>query len=420
MSIPFTADMKKDYTLLVPNMLPVHFSIIKEIFTNHGYKIDVLDNDGPNVIREGMRYVHNDICYPAQLVIGQFLDALSSGKYDTHKVALLLSQTGGGCRASNYIYLLKKALDAAKMPYIPVISVDFKGLDENPGFKLTPIMIGQGYAGALYGDLIMCVSNQVRPYELHKGDTRKTMDKWVAILAERFKKNRHYWGKYMTRNFQEIVRDFAAIPVRKTPKIKVGIVGEIYMKYSRLGNNNLQQFLEDNGCEVMIPSLMNFFYYGFDNAHLDRKYYGHLFWQSFMTQWLMRHFFLKGEKKMLDAIRQGGFVTPTPYRKEKALDKGVLDYGVKMGEGWLLTAEMLELVNLGYKNIICTQPFGCLPNHIVAKGMIHTVRSLAPDSNIVPIDYDPSASHVNQENRIKLMLAVARENLDKELQKQKT
>lgn len=414
---PFTKEMKKDYTLLVPDMLPIHFALIQQIFANHGYHAVVMKNRGPNVIREGMRYVNNDMCYPAQLVIGQFIDALTSGEYDPHKVALIITQTGGGCRASNYIYLLHKALEACHMEYIPVISLNFKGMDENPGFTLTPFMIAQGYAAAVYGDLLMTLSNQTRPYEDRKGQTDELVDSWVKDLGAKFKVNRGYFGHYMNRNFKKIVRSFADIPMHHVPKIKVGIVGEIYMKYSDLGNHSLRQFLEDNGCEVMVPNLMNFFYYGFDNAKLDRHYYGHLFWASILTQMAQRWLFV-GERKMINAIKAGGFVAPASYRQEKALDKGVLDYGVKMGEGWLLTAEMLELNKLGYANIICAQPFGCLPNHICAKGMIHTVRSMMPEANIVPIDYDPSASHVNQENRIKLMLAVAKEKLDQQ-QKEK-
>ena len=412
MSQPFTKEMRKDYTLLAPDMLPIHFALEREIFANHGYHTEVLDNRGPNVIREGLRYVNNDICYPAQLVIGQFIDALKSGRWDTRKVALLITQTGGGCRASNYLFLLKKALAACGFDYVPVISLNFKGMDENPGFKLTPLMVAQAYAAAVYGDLIMTVANQTRPYETHKGDTDALIQRWVKIMGAKYKSNHGYFGRHMDENFRQIVDEFAAIPVKRVPKIKVGIVGEIYMKYSDLGNNQLQKFLEENGCEVMIPNVMNFFYYGFDNARLDRKYYGHLFLQSVITQRVLK-FFYKGEKKMIDAIkRHDCYIAPAPYLKEKEYDRDLLDYGVKMGEGWLLTAEMMELVHLGYSNIICTQPFGCLPNHIVAKGMVHAVREKVPDANIVPIDYDPSASHVNQENRIKLMLAIAKERLD--------
>jgi predicted nucleotide-binding protein (sugar kinase/HSP70/actin superfamily) len=413
MSAPFTKEMKKDHVLLIPDMLPIHFSLIMKVFVNHGYQAELLTNRGPNVIREGMRYVHNDICYPAQLVIGQFIDALLSGKYDTHKVALVITQTGGGCRASNYLFLLKKALHECKMDYIPVISLNLKGMDENPGFKLTPIMILHAYCGFVYGDLLMMVSNQVRPYEITKGQTDALVEKWIKIIGDKFAKNHGYIGWAMRHNFEKIVHEFAAIPVKKERKIKVGIVGEIYMKYSALGNNGLQKFLEDQGCEVMIPPLMDFLYYGIDNAQLDRHYYGHLFWASILNNFA-NHVAFMIEAMELRAMKQGGFNAPEPYRMTKAYDEGLIDFGVKMGEGWLLTAEMLGLVHMGFSNIICAQPFGCLPNHICAKGMFHAVRERVPQANIVPIDYDPSASHVNQENRIKLMLAIAQENLMKE------
>jgi len=412
MAVSFTKAMKKDYTILIPNMSPVHFTLIKEVFVNHGYKAILLENQGPNVIREGLRYVHNDICYPAQLVIGQMIDALKSGLYDVDKTALVISQTGGGCRASNYIFLLRKALKRCGMAQIPVISLNFKGMEKNPGLKLTPFMLLQAYAGFIYGDLLMTLSNQVRPYEETKGEADQLVAKWIAYLSEKFANNRGYIGWAMKANLHSIAREFAKIPITKVDKIKVGIVGEIYMKYSPLGNNNLQQFLEDQGCEVMIPTMMAFLYYGSDNAIMDRKYYGGRFISSHFTQLLLKPLFMV-EKMSLDAIRkQECFTVPSTYLEMKKLNEGILDYGVKMGEGWLLTAEMLELVHTGYKNIVCTQPFGCLPNHICAKGMIRTVTEKAPDANIVPIDYDPSATHVNQENRIKLMLAIAKEKAE--------
>ena len=412
MAVSFTKAMKREYTIIIPNMSPVHFTLVKEVFVNHGYKAILLENQGPNVIREGLRYVHNDICYPAQLVIGQMIDALKSGLYDVDKTALVISQTGGGCRASNYIFLLRKALKRCGMEQIPVISLNLKGMEKNPGMKLTPFMLLQAYAGFVYGDLLMTLSNQVRPYEVTQGEADRLVAKWIAYLSEKFANNSGYIGWAMKRNLQAIAKEFAQIPLAKSEKIKVGIVGEIYMKYAPLGNNNLQQFLEEQGCEVMVPSMMGFLYYGADNAITDRKYYGGRFFSSHITQFLMKALFMV-EKMSNDAIRkQGCFTVPSTYLEMKKLNEGILDYGVKMGEGWLLTAEMLELVHTGYKNIVCTQPFGCLPNHICAKGMIRTVTEKAPDANIVPIDYDPSATHVNQENRIKLMLAIAKEKLE--------
>ena len=412
MSTVFTKAMKKDYTILIPNMSPVHFNIAKEVFANHGYKVVLLENQGPNVIREGLRYVHNDICYPAQLVIGQLIDAVKHGNFDTNKIALVITQTGGGCRASNYLFLLRKALQKCQLSHIPVISLNLKGMEKNPGFKLTFFMLLQAYSAFVYGDLLMALSNQVRPYEVNKGEADALVKTWTSYLSERFAHNRGYIGYAMKRNLNEICRQFAAIETRKETKIKVGIVGEIYMKYSPLGNNNLQAYLEGQGCEVMVPSMMGFLYYGADNAIIDRSYYGGRRISSVITQLVLKQLF-KVENMAREAMQKSGrFTVPIPYTEMKQLNDGLIDFGVKMGEGWLLTAEMLDLVHAGYTNIVCTQPFGCLPNHICAKGMIRAVTERAPEANIVPIDYDPSATHVNQENRIKLMLSIAKENLD--------
>ncbi|MGE4583383.1 MAG: 2-hydroxyglutaryl-CoA dehydratase [Sphaerochaeta sp.] len=410
MSPVFTKAMKKDYTILIPNMSPVHFNIAKEVFANHGYTVVLLENEGPNVIREGLRYVHNDICYPAQLVIGQLIDALKHGGYDADKCALVITQTGGGCRASNYIFLLRKALEKCQMGHIPVISLNLKGMEKNPGFKLTPFMLLQAYSAFIYGDLLMALSNQVRPYEVTKGEADALVAKWTAYLSERFAHNRGYIGWAMKRNLNAICDEFASIPTQKQQRIKVGIVGEIYMKYSPLGNNKLQAYLEEQGCEVMVPSLMGFLYYGADNAITDRTYYGKRFFSAKITQFILRQLYKVEEMSRKAMQKSGKFTVPIPYTEMKKLNEGLLDYGVKMGEGWLLTAEMLDLVHSGYTNIVCAQPFGCLPNHIVAKGMIRAVTERAPEANIVPIDYDPSATHVNQENRIKLMLSIAKEH----------
>jgi len=412
MSAVFTKAMKKEYTLLIPNMISPHFNLAKEVFVNHGYKVAILDNRGPNVIREGLRYVHNDICYPAQLVIGQLIDAVKNGGWDRDKVALVISQTGGGCRASNYYFLLQKALEKCNMSHIPVISLNLKGMEKSPGFTITPFMLLQTYSAFVYGDTLMALSNQVRPYEVHKGEADALVQKWTDYLGSRFAKNRGYIGWAMKRNLRAICTEFSAIERVMTPKIKVGIVGEIYMKYAPLGNNDLQAFLEEQGCEVFVPSVMGFFYYGLDNATTDREYYGGRYMISKFTRFILRQLY-KVEKMAREAMLDtGAFTVPMPYTEMKALNEDFIDYGVKMGEGWLLTAEMLDLIHMGYPNIVCTQPFGCLPNHICAKGMIRAVTERESEANIVAIDYDPSAPRVNQENRIKLMLAIAKERLN--------
>ncbi len=414
MSKPFTKEMKADYTLLIPSMVQPHFNITKHVFTNHGYKVEILDNTGENVIREGLRYVHNDICYPAQLVIGQLIDAVKHGGYDPNKVALVISQTGGGCRASNYFFLLEKALRNLGWEHIPIISLNLKGMEKSPGFRLTPTMLLQAYSSFLYADTLMALANQVRPYEVERGAADALVEVWSETLGKRFEENHGYFGRAMKRNFQAICRDFAAIEVEKTPKVKVGIVGEIYMKYAPLGNNDLQAFLEAEGCEVLVPSVMGFLYYGLDNGRTDQAYYGGRFFSSKGTQ-LLLSYLLRIERVARRAMQEAGFTVPLAYPEMRKLNEGLIDYGVKMGEGWLLTGEMLDLIHSGYPNIVCTQPFGCLPNHICAKGMIRAVTERAPEANIVAIDYDPSAPRVNQENRIKLMLSIAQERLEASL-----
>ena len=412
MSQPFTKEMKKDYTILIPNMSPIHFDLMKIPFALHGYKCILLENNSHNVINEGLKYVHNDMCYPALLVIGQMIDAIKSGICDKDKCAVVITQTGGGCRASNYYFLLKKALEKAGYPQIPVISLNLKGMNSNPGFKLTASMLLQAFSGLLYGDMLMLLSHQVRPYEINKGDTNALIKKWTAYLTKCFSQNRGYFGRHMKKNFNLMSDEFAAIPVKREPKVKVGVVGEIYMKYAKLGNNDLEAFLESEGCEVMLPPMLGFVLYGFTNGINDEKFYGGRFFYSFIMKHFGLPYFKKYEKIMDEAIeRHKEFKAPATIEELMSYATPFISTGCKMGEGWLLTAEMIELIKKGYSNIVCTQPFGCLPNHIVAKGMIRPIKNQYPDSNIVPIDYDPSATRVNQENRIKLMLAVAREQL---------
>ena len=398
------------YTFLIPNMAPIHFGLLKEVFVNYGYNAVLLENQGANVVNAGLKYVHNDICYPAQLVIGQFLDALQTGRYDADHTALFITQTGGGCRASNYYFLLKKALNRAGYSKVPVISLTLKRnvSGEKKPFHLTPFMILQAAAGLIYGDMLMVLSNQIRPYEKNKGETDKMVRKWMDILGEKFRKNHGYIGTAMKGVMQSIAHDFSQIEKRDVKKLKVGIVGEIYMKYSPLGNNSLQDFLESEGCEVMIPPMMGFLLYGFENPEKDHQYYGKSKITSRASKLLVMD--LENiEKRMLNAMRaEGNLTIPSTYRETKNQASDLLDYGVKMGEGWLLAAEMNDLALTGYSNIVCAQPFGCLPNHIVAKGMVRRV-SEKTDANIVAVDYDPSSTVVNQQNRIKLMLAIAKE-----------
>ncbi len=402
--------MRKDYTILIPNMAEIHFELLNRVLRQHGYKTELLRTSGREIVDEGLNTVHNDTCYPALLVIGQLINALKSGKYDPHKTALLITQTGGGCRASNYIHLLRKALKKTGYGYVPVISLNLSGLEKNSGFKFTPVMAMKFLSCLIYGDLIMLLKNQVKPYEVNAGDTDALVEKWITKLIATFDKGKGYGYYAMKRILPKITKDFAEIPVNKTDKVKVGIVGEIYVKYSPLGNNKLEEFLMSQGCEVNVPGLMGFVLFKTDNRIEDINLYGGKKIKKLLMKALMKYM-LHIEKCIASAAKAyGDFIAPASYMHLRELIKPVMGYGCKMGEGWLLTSEMMELIESGYGNIVCAQPFGCLPNHIVGKGMIRKLREIYPESNIVPIDYDPGATQVNQENRIKLMIAVAKEN----------
>ena len=404
----FTKEMKETHTILLPTMLPIHFNLMSQILNQHGYHSVVLANDGRSVINEGLKYVHNDTCYPALLVIGQFIDALESGKYDLDKVALLITQTGGGCRASNYIHLLRKALKKSGYGQIPVISLSVGGLESNPGFRLTlPIIIQFLYA-VLLGDLLMLLSNQSTPYEKNKGDTKAMVDRWEQRLLHEFASTKIVHYSHILKFYDEIIADFAKIPKTGEKKVRVGIVGEIYVKYSPLGNNNLEEFLLSEGAEVVVPGLLDFCMYCVYNGLVDEDLYGGKFWK-YQGSKVVYRYLLKKQKDVIAAIKkEGSFQAQTPFDETVTLCEPYINHGVKMGEGWLLTSEILELIGEGVENVVCTQPFGCLPNHIVAKGMIRSIKEKHPEANLVAVDYDPGASAVNQQNRIKLMLANAR------------
>lgn len=407
----FTLENKKDYTLLVPTMLPIHFALLKKMLGNFGYKVEVLDYRGPSVAETGLKYVHNDTCYPATLVIGELMQAVLSGEYDTHKIALVISQTGGGCRASNYLYLLRKALKKAGYGYIPVLSFNFSGLKTQPGFSFK---IGQFYdllKGVFYGDLLMMLRNQCEPYEVNKGETNKLVEFWIDKLCKEFDDKKKLKYKHIKENFELIANSFAQIELKDIKKPKVGIVGEIFVKYSPLGNNDLEKFLVQEGAEVVVPGLTDFCLYCIYNNVIDTKLYGTKKLAAFVSK-LIYKFILKKEKDIMAAVEKTGKLRPLgTFDKTIEMRGEYISEGVKMGEGWLLTAEMVELIHTGVNNIICTQPFGCLPNHIVGKGMMKELREKNPDANIIAIDYDASASKINQENRIKLMLSNAKEKL---------
>ena len=412
--IIFTKKMKKEYTLLFPMMAPIHFAMLQKVFNHYGYHAELLTDTSPEIAQTGLKYIQNDMCYPAILSCGQMIHALQSGKYDLHHVALMITQTGGGCRASNYIKLLRKGLERAGLGFVPTISVNMSGLEPNPGMKITLPLIRRAVAAVIYGDLLMCLKNQVEPYEVDKGEAEKLTDRWIVSLSEQMLHRDGYKMKVVKRNLAEITKEFFAIKKDGKKRLKVGIVGEIYVKYAALGNNNLEKFLRSEDCEVNLPGLMNFILFKIDNRIIDCDLYGGHRLKRLACK-ILFDYCTKIQNMFNDAIKNNSDLeVPSTYQYVKDLTQGVNGMGNRMGEGWLLTGEMLELADTGYENIVCTQPFGCLPNHISGKGMIRKVREKMPNANIVAVDYDAGAPKVNQENRIKLMLSIGKEKLEEE------
>jgi predicted nucleotide-binding protein (sugar kinase/HSP70/actin superfamily) len=410
--IEFTKEMKETYTILFPNMVHIHFQLLQKILRSYGYKAQLLNNMEHQVVEEGLKYVHNDTCYPALLTIGQMIDALKNSGLDTHKVALAITQTGGGCRASNYIYLLRKALVQAGFEYVPVISLNMNGMEKNSGFSLTPALLQRMLCAMAYGDLLMLLSNQRRPYEVKKGESDALVEKWVDKLCAQFEAGEGMGFRATRKNMEEIRDEFSDIIHVTTPKVKVGIVGEIYAKYSPLANNHLEEFLASQDCEVMVPGILQFLLYAMDMPAQDISMYGGNKIKKKIYE-LVFMYLQKYESILIETVQDSEFTAPSSYKHLKTLASDFIGTGCKMGEGFLLTAEMIELTLAGYENIVCAQPFGCLPNHIAGKAMMSKIKKKYPQSNIVAIDYDASATKVNQENRIKLMLSIARENLQK-------
>ncbi len=405
--VEFTSEMKKEYKILVPNMLPTHFKLIMRVMKNEGYDMELLENAGKDIAEKGLKYTHNDTCYPAVIVIGQFIDALESGKYDPDKTALIMFQTGGGCRASNYISLIRKALAKAGYGHVPVISFSFAGIEKHSGWRITPAVLYKLFYAVFYADLLMSLENHCEAYEKHPGDTKALSEKWLTYLTrpENGKSLTNY--RTVKENYRRILSDFALLPMTEEKKVKVGIVGEIFVKYSPLANNRLRDFLIENGAEPVIPGLIDFCLYSIFDTIYDRKLYG-IRSAAYPLFRLAYSLVLKKQKDLIRIMEEDGhFEPPTPFSVTRSLAEDYIGLGTKMGEGWLLTAEMLELYTGGTKNIVCAQPFGCLPNHICGKGMMKPIKERNPDANIVAVDYDAGASAVNQENRIRLMLAFA-------------
>lgn len=406
----FTPEMKGEYTILCPQMSPIHFDLLEPALNAFGYHVEVLQNDTRSAIDCGLKYVNNDACYPSLIVIGQIMEALLSGRYDVDKTAIFMSQTGGGCRASNYIGFLRRALEKADMAQIPVISVNANGMETNPGFKMTPAMIVKSMQAVVYGDLFMRVLYATRPYERDKGAANRLHRKWKKRVIQSLSVKAPEFRTFK-RNVQGIVRDFDALPRLNIVKPRVGVVGEILVKFSPLANNHIVELLEREGAEAVMPDLLDFLLYSFYNANFKSEHLGTSKLSAFMANVGVK--VLEGlrrdARKALEKSRH--FIPPSRIDHLAKMAKDYVSIGNQTGEGWFLTGEMLELIETGTPNIVCTQPFGCLPNHVVGKGVIKELRRSHPEANIIAIDYDPGASEVNQLNRIKLMLSTAQKNI---------
>ena len=408
--VEYTKDMNDSgYTILCPQMSPIHFTMLESAFGACGYNFEVLDSK-KSCIDSGLKYVNNDACYPSLIVVGQIMDALLSGKYDLDKTAVVISQTGGGCRATNYIGFIRRALQKAGMEHIPVLSLSLQGIEVNSGFKITPKLAAKAVEAVLYGDLFMRVVYRTRPYEVNEGETDALHKKWEYKLCQQLADNK-YGIRRFKKNMKKIVRDFDAIKVKDIKKPRVGIVGEILVKFSPTANNDLVNLLEQEGAEAIMPDLIDFFLYGFRNNQFKEEFLGFSKKSTRIGKLGIKAVEWMRNSAKKELIKSKHFSPTSDIWEMSDMAKEIVSIGNQTGEGWFLTGEMLHLIHDDVPNIVCTQPFGCLPNHIVGKGVIKKLRHLHPEANIVAIDYDPGASEVNQLNRIKLMLSNAKKNL---------
>ena len=408
--VEFTKEMRKNYTLLVPQMSPIHFEFLEPALQSCGYNVEVLNQGGMEDVNTGLKYVNNDACYPSLIVIGQLMNALLSGKYNPHKIALVISQTGGGCRATNYISFIRRALEKAGYGYVPVVGLSAQGIEKNSGFSFTPGLLNKAVQAIVYGDVFMRTVYHTRPYEVKPGSVNKLHRQWAAKCKRDIAKGNFYTFQ---KNIRGIIRDFDRIPLKDIKKPRVGIVGEILVKFLPDANNHLVELLEREGAEAVVPDLLDFFMYSFYNSNFKYRYLGKSKKSAIVSNsaiWVVERYRQTLRKELAKSNR----FEPPAYIKDLAeYAKPFVSIGNQTGEGWFLTGEMVELIHSGAPNIVCTQPFACLPNHVVGKGVIKEIRQAFPDANIVAIDYDPGASEVNQINRIKLMLSAAEKNMNK-------
>ena len=412
--VEYTEKMQQEgYTILAPQMSPIHFELLQPVFRKHGYNVVVLPNDDRTAIDTGLKYVNNDACFPSITVVGQIMEAVLSGQYDTDHLAIMMSQTGGCCRASNYVAFIRRALQKAGYPNIPVISVNANGMEKNSGFRITPSLAVDGVYALVYGDLFMRCLYRVRPYEKVPGSAEALHQTWKEICIDSLvNKDSTYSFGWVCRG---IVNAFDNLPIDETlRKPRVGVVGEILVKYMPLANNHLVELLEAEGAEVVVPDMLDFFNYCLLGGKYRHEYLGAGFGSEFTAKAGIQ--ILKSLRRpAVDALRKSRrFSAPVPIERIAEMTKPYLSLGNQYGEGWFLAGEMIELITSGVPNVICIQPFACLPNHVVGKGVIKVLKKNYPQANIAAVDYDPGASEVNQLNRIKLMLSVARENMKKQ------
>ena len=406
----FTEEMRKDYTILCPQMSPIHFNILEPAFNSEGYHLEILGNDNKDAVDVGLKYVNNDACYPSLMVVGQIMQALLSGKYDTHKTAVIMTQTGGGCRASNYIGFIRRALKKAGMEYVPVISLNLSGLESNPGFKITPRLALRVVFGAVFGDILMKCLYRMRPYERVKGSANRLHKKWEKLCIDFVSGPKISFKKYK-QICRTMIRDFDRLPITDEKKPRVGIVGEILVKFLPAANNHLAELLEREGAEAVCPDLIDFFMYSFYNANFKAEHLGTKKSTAALCNLGIKAINWLRSAASKEFAKSVHFTPPADIRDLAKYASPIVSVGNQTGEGWFLTGEMMELIHGGVMNIVCIQPFACLPNHIVGKGVIKAIRKEYPKANIVAVDYDPGASEVNQLNRIKLMLSTAVKNL---------
>jgi predicted nucleotide-binding protein (sugar kinase/HSP70/actin superfamily) len=407
----FTKQMKDDhYTILCPQMAPIHFELLQAMFDGAGYNLELLPSVDFTAVEAGLKYANNDVCYPSIIVTGQIMQAMLSGKYDVDRTAVLISQTGGGCRATNYIGLIRKALREAGLAHVPVIGLSFHSLGEtNPGFGVSPRMAYSAVFGAYYGDLLMQCLYRTRPYEAEAGSAERLFRKWMDVCKSQMLEQAGY--RAFKRTARQIVREFDELPlVNDRSKPRVGVVGEILVKFHPTANNDLVNIIETEGCEAVVPGLAEFLLFAISGGIYQRRTLSKK-WTSELGSRISIWFLNALRSPMNKALTASKRFEPAASIYQLAsYAEQFISLCNSMGEGWLLTAEMVELIHAGVPNIVCAQPFACLPNHVTGKGVIKALRGIDAKSNIVPVDYDPGASEVNQLNRIKLMISIAKDN----------